>query len=157
MEELTHLILHSPAKSERFTENLINFFTGIAKVIKSLATSALSAGVWCAGVTDGIEVYALQKILYYLIIVVIIALICGVPALLIYFTGRKYIEWYKKEIADHISMWVAVIMLAITIFFAEEITSILSINLIWLNIIVHLIYSAGRAYVRGCKRNRGYY
>ena len=144
-------------KSERFTENLINFFTGIAKVIKSLATSAFSAGMWCARAANEVEVYVLQQILHYMIIVVIIALICGVPGLLIYFTGRKYIEWYKKEIADHISMWVAVIVLAITIFFAEAISSILSINLIWLNIIVHLIYSAGRAYVRGCKRNRGYY
>jgi hypothetical protein len=151
------ITLFMAAKSECFTENLINFFTGIAKVIKSLATNALSAGVWGAGVTDGIEVYALQQILYYLIIVVIIALICGVPGLLIFFAGRKYIEWYKKEIADHISLWVAVIVLAITIFFAEDISSILSFNLIWLNIIVHLIYCAGRAYVRGCKRNRGYY
>lgn len=151
------ITLFMAAKSECFTENLINFFAGIAKMIKSLATSALSAGVWCAGVTDGIEVYVLQQILHYMIIVVIMTLICGVPGLLIYFTGRKYIEWYKKEIADHISMWVAVIVLTITIFFAEDISSILSINLIWLNIIVHLIYSAGRAYVRGCKRNRGYY
>ena len=151
------ITLFMAVKSERFTENLINFFTGIAKVIKSLVTSAFSAGMWCARAANEVEVYVLQQILHYMIIVVIIALICGVPGLLIYFTGRKYIEWYKKEIADHISMWVAVIVLAITIFFAEAISSILSINLIWLNIIVHLIYSAGRAYVRGCKRNRGYY
>ncbi len=145
------------AKSECFTENLASFFIGIVTLIKSLATNALSAGVWCAGVTDGIEVYALQQILYYLTIVVIVVLICGIPELIIYFIGKKYIKWYKEEIADHISMWVAVIVLAITIFFAEAISSILSINLIWLNIIVHLIYSAGRAYVRSCKRNRGYY
>ena len=42
------ITLFMAVKSERFTENLINFFTGIAKVIKSLATSAFSAGMWCA-------------------------------------------------------------------------------------------------------------
>lgn len=151
------ITLFMAAKSECFTENLINFFKEIAKVIKSLATSALSAGMWCARAANEVEVYVLQQILHYMIILIIMTLICGVPGLIIYFAGKKYIEWYKEEIADHISMWVAVIVLAITIFFAEDISSILSFNLIWLNIIVHLIYSAGRAYVRSCKRNRGYY
>ena len=151
------ITLFMAAKSECFTENLTDFFIGIAKVIKSLATSAFSAGMWCARAANEVEVYVMQQILHYMIIVIIMTLICGVPGLIIYFAGRKYIKWYKEEIADHISMWVAVIVLAITIFFAEDISSILSINLIWLNIIVHLIYSAGRAYVRGCKRNRGYY
>jgi hypothetical protein len=153
----TILTVFMAARSRCFTDNLTSFFTGIAIAVKALITNAYTSGIWCAKVTDGIGMYAVQQILYYLIIIIIIIVICGIPGLIIYLIGKKYVEWYKKEIADHISMWVAVVTLAITIFFAEEITSILSINLIWLNIIIHLLYSAGRAYVRGCKKNRGYY
>ena len=81
----------------------------------------------------------------------------GVPLLLIYFAGKKFISWYKAEIADTISLWVAFIVLAVSVVFGKELNELFSINLILFNCLIHLVYCGFRHYIRGCKKNRGYY
>ena len=92
-----------------------------------------------------------------MVTIMIIIILIGVPTSIIYFATKKYITWYKEEICDSISLWVAVIALALSIFLSDELKLLVPINLIAANIIAHLIYSGIRAYIRGCKRNRGYY
>ena len=69
----------------------------------------------------------------------------------------RYIRWYKEEIADYISLFVAFSTFAISTTLSEYVKEHLSINLIALNIIIHLVYTGFRHYYRECRKNRGYY
>ena len=66
-----------------------------------------------------------------------------------------YVE--ELEFADNLSLLVFLVSLALSIFFADEIRAFLPINLLLLNILVHVIYSFIRWHVKGCRQNRGYY
>lgn len=75
------------------------------------------------------------------------------PLSLFYYVGRKFLIWYKEQIADNISLWTAFVTLAVSIFLGSEIRSFLPVNLILLNVVVHLIYCGVKAYIRGCRKN----
>lgn len=53
--------------------------------------------------------------------------------------------------------WAAFIVLAVSVVFGKELNELFSINLILFNCLIHLVYCGFRHYIRGCKKNRGYY
>lgn len=144
-------------QSKAFTDDIVSAAKTIGIIIKKLISFIETVSEVTAGLSDRINDTTLNLIVYWILKAITGAGIMAVPIVIIYLVGKKYISWYKSEIADSISVWVAVITLAVSIFFAEPIKSFLSINLIGMNIMVHLIYSGGRHYVRGCRKNRGYY
>ena len=107
------------------------------------------------GLSYGISNPIGQKIVFVLLFSIPILIAITIEAVVV-LLGDKYIKWYKEEIADYISLFVAFITLAISTTLSEYVKAFLPINLIALNIIIHLIYSGFRHYVIGCKRNRGY-
>lgn len=149
--------LLTAAKSDIFIEDIKNFFIGLINVLIKYAGLTLKAGKAVAIICTRVDNPTAQNILYWIVTILIIVILIGIPVLIIYFSAQKYITWYKEEICDSISLWVAVISLALTIFLSAELKLLIPINLIVTYIITHLIYSGIRAYVRGCKRNRGYY
>lgn len=70
---------------------------------------------------------------------------------------KKLVKWYAEDYADNTSLEVALISLALSIFFAEEISAFLNVNLLLLNILVHIIYVFIRWYVKGSRQSSGYY
>ena len=63
------------------------------------------------------------------------------------------VSYYKiVEVSDHISLWVVLTTLAISITLGRYIKAVIPINLILLNLAVHLC--GIRAYMRAYKRNR---
>lgn len=63
------------------------------------------------------------------------------------------VSYYKiVEVSDHISLWVVLTTLAISITLGRYIKAVIPINLILLNLAVHLC--GIRAYMRAHKRNR---
>ena len=83
----------------------------------------------------------------------------GIGQALDYVTKEEKTEdkWYAEEYADNTSLGFALVSLALSIFFAEEIRAFLPINLLLLLILVHIVYVLIRWYVKGCMRSRGYY
>lgn len=149
--------LLTAAKSDIFIEDIKNFFIGLTNFLIKYAGLTLKAGKAVAIMCTQVDNPTVHKILYWIVTILIIVILIGIPVLIIYFSAQKYITWYKEEIFDSISLWVAVIALVLTIFLSAELKLLIPINLIVTYIITHLIYSGIRAYVRGCKRNRGYY
>ena len=69
----------------------------------------------------------------------------------------KLVSWYAEDYADNMSLGVALVSLALSIFFAEEIRAFVPINLLLLLIITHVLYVGVRWYVKGWRESRGYY
>ena len=149
--------LLTAARSDTFVKDIMSFFKGFINILIKYMELTFKAGKAVAAICTQINNPTIQNILYWLVTILIIIILVSIPSLIIYFVSKKYITWYKEEICDSISLWVTVIAFALTIFLSDELKMLIPTNLITTNIIVHLTYSGIRAYIRGCKKNRGYY
>ena len=149
--------LLSALKSDVFRNDFAGFFIGFANIISFCLEYAGKAGEWMGNFSNTITQPTVAGIVYYVLYVIAVAFMLGVPLLLFYFAGKKFIKWYKAEIADTISLWTAFIVLAVSVVLGEELNELFSINLILFNCLIHLVYCGFRHYIRGCKKNRGYY
>ena len=77
--------------------------------------------------------------------------------ILVAFIGIKIAGLYKKYCWDIITVLVILISIAIAIYFADWIRTILPVNLLFLLLLVQVIYVVIRWYVKGWLETRGYY
>ena len=151
------ITLLTAAKSDTFINDIMIFLTTFASIIIKYGNIAIKTGKSAAAISEQISNINVQNILYWLILIIFVAIIVAIPIIISFIAVKKYVTWYKEEIYDSISLWVAVVTLALTIFLSDVIKGLIPINLICINIIIHLTYNGIRAYIRGCKRYRGYY
>ena len=147
--------LLAAVKSERFLLDLEQFITKSEKCIINYAGFSMKAGWKASGICDQISNVYIQDVLSQLTTIVIAAALIVLPAIIAFYLMKKYIKWYKEEICDNVSLWAAVLPLALTVFLAEEIHGLLRINLITVNLFTHLIYTGISAYIQSCRKNRG--
>ena len=99
----------------------------------------------------------LAGIIYWLIRI----LICGGclvgVGILLAFIGLKIAGLYKKYCWDILTVLVILISIAIAIYFADWIRTMLSVNLLFLLLLVQVIYVGIRWYVKGWRETRGYH
>ena len=76
---------------------------------------------------------------------------------LVAFIEIKIAGLYKKYCWDIITVLVILISIAIAIYFADWIRTILPVNLLFLLLLVQVIYVGIRWYVKGWRETRGYY
>lgn len=72
-------------------------------------------------------------------------------------TKKKVIKVYQENCWDVISVGIAEISLAVAVYFGDWIKALVKLNLVALLLLVQAVYVGIRAYVKGCKRVRGYY
>ncbi len=149
------LTLLTALSSELFIRDAADFFITIWEIFCMVVDKIKDLCFNFGGLSYGISNPIGQKIVFVLLFSIPILIAITIEAVVV-LLGDKYIKWYKEEIADYISLFVAFITLAISTTLSEYVKAFLPINLIALNIIIHLIYSGFRHYVIGCKRNRGY-
>lgn len=70
---------------------------------------------------------------------------------------KKVTKAYRENCWDVISVGMAVIGLAVAVYFGDWIKALVKLNLVVLLLLVQAVYVGIRAYVKGCKRARGYY
>ena len=143
--------------SKIFISDCVVFFDTIATFIQSIAGWIILTGKNVAQISNGISNPVITGIIYWLIRL----LICGgclVGAeILLAFTGIKIAGLYKKYCWDMITILVTLISMAIAIYFADWIRTILPVNLLFLLLLVQVIYVVIRWYVKGWRETRGYY
>ena len=71
--------------------------------------------------------------------------------------GYQVGKIYWKYCWDIISIMVALMSIAIAIYFGEWIKSVIPINLIVLLLLVHVVYIGIRCYVKDWQEERGYF
>ena len=144
-------------RSKIFISDCVVFFDTIATFIQNIAGLTILAGKNVAQVSNGISNPVVVGIIYWLIRI----LICGGclvgVGILVVFIEIKIAGLYKKYCWDIITVLVILISIAIAIYFADWIRTILPVNLLFLLLLVQVIYVVIRWYVKGWRETRGYY
>ena len=144
-------------RSKIFISDCVVFFDTIATFIQTIAGWIILTGKNMAQISNGISNPVVAGIVYWLIRI----LICGGclvgAGILLAFTGIKIAGLYKKYCWDMITILVTLISMAIAIYFADWIRTILPVNLLFLLLLVQVIYVVIRWYVKGWRETRGYY
>ena len=143
--------------SKIFISDCVVFFDTIATFIQSIAGWIILTGKNMAQISNGISNPVVAGIVYWLIRI----LICGGclvgVGILLAFIEIKIAGLYKKYCWDMITIMVILVSMAIAIYFADWIRTILPVNLLFLLLLVQVIYVVIRWYVKGWRETRGYY
>mgnify|MGYP002744529684 CR=1 FL=1 len=110
-----------------------------------------------AQVGDRIPNEMIAIIVHWLLFIIVIAGVAGVIGVLIVIVEKKVTKAYRENSWDVISAGAAVISLAVVVYFGDWIKFFVKLNLVALLLLVQAVYVGIRAYVKGCKRARGYY
>ena len=144
-------------RSKIFISDCVVFFDTIATFIQTIAGWIILTGKNVAHISNGISNSVISRIIYWLIRI----LICGGclvgAGILVAFIGIKIAGLYKKYCWDIITVLVILISIAIAIYFADWIRTILPVNLLFLLLLVQVIYVGIRWYAKGWQEARGYY
>ena len=143
-------------RSKIFISDCVVFFDTIATFTQTIAGWVVLAGKNVAQISDGISNPVVAGIIYWLIRI----LICGGclvgVGILLAFIEIKIAGLYKKYCWDMITIMVILVSMAIAIYFADWIRTILPVNLLFLLLLVQVIYVVIRWYVKGWRETRGY-
>ncbi len=96
-------------------------------------------------------------IVHWLLFIIVIVGVIAVVGILIVITEKKVTKLYREKCWDVISVGMAVISLAVAVYFGDWIKALVKLNLVALLLLVQAVYVGIRAYVKGCKRARGYF
>ena len=140
-----------------FLNDCIVFFGALGKGMGSLfrefVTGADSFGQLSSGIPNSI----LSGIVYWLIAAIVMGILFIITGLIIVWIGYQVGKIYWKYCWDIISIMVALMSIAIAIYFGEWIKSVIPINLIVLLLLVHVVYIGIRCYVKDWQEERGYF
>lgn len=89
--------------------------------------------------------------------IIVIAGVAGVVGVLIVIAEKKITKVYRENCCDVIGIGIAVINLAVAVYFGDWIKVLVKLNLVALLLLVQAVYVGIRVYVKGCKRASGYY
>ena len=144
-------------RSKIFISDCVVFFDTIETFTQTIAGWIALIGKNVAQISNGISNPVIDRIIYWLIRI----LICGGclvgAGILVAFIGIKIAGLYKKYCCDMITILVTLISLEITIYFGDWIKTVLPINMLFLLLLVQLVYVGIRWYVKGWQEARGYY
>ena len=144
-------------RSKIFISDCVVFFDTIATFTQTIAGWVVLTGKTVAQISNGISNPVVAGIINWLIRI----LICGGclvgVGILLAFIEIKIAGLYKKYCWDMITIMVILVSMAIAIYFADWIRTILPVNLLFLLLLVQVIYVVIRWYVKGWLETRGYY
>ena len=151
------ITLFQMIQSKVFISDCRIFFGAIGTFTQTIAGWIALIGKNVAQISNGISNPVIDRIIYWLIRI----LICGGclvgAGILVAFIGIKIAGLYKKYCWDMITILVTLISLEIAIYFGDWIKTVLPINMLFLLLLVQLVYVGIRWYVKGWQEARGYY
>ena len=125
--------------SQRFLSDLVAVFTFFGGLFAGLWTYASDLAAMAWSLNEKIPYSVLNVIVPVILAVLGFAAVFGIPLALIVFGIYKIIRFYKENFADSTSVLVALVTLALLVWFADSLTFI-PLNLILVFLIVHAIY-----------------
>ena len=144
-------------RSEAAKGDFIVFSSTIWKTARRFGQSILFIGQYVAQVSERISNEMAEVIVYWLLLIIVVAGLAGGAGVFLVIIGKKVIKMYQKNCRDVVSIAVAVTSMAIVVYFGDWIKSVIKCNLVVALLLVQVVYVGIRVYVRGCKRARGYY
>ena len=144
-------------RSKIFISDCVVFFDTIATFTQTIAGWVVLTGKTVAQISNGISNPVVAGIIYWLIKILVYSGCLVGAGILLAFIGIKIAGLYKKYCWDMITIMVILVSMAIAIYFADWIRTILPVNLLFLLLLVQVIYVVIRWYVKGWRETRGYY
>ena len=143
--------LFTAFKSKRCISDCRTIFETFQKEITFYVDKLFKLAASLADVSTGIGQETVLIIVHWLIYTLIVLVGAALPLTAVYFGGKGIVGVYRQCCADEISVLVALISLAIVIFFAE----LMPLNVLLLLIISHVIYIFIRWFIHGYREARG--
>ena len=144
-------------RSKIFISDCVVFFDTIATFVQTIAGWIIPAAKNMAQISNGISNPVVAGIIYWMIRILISGGCLVGVGILLAFIEIKIAGLYKKYCWDMITIMVILVSMAIAIYFADWIRTILPVNLLFLLLLVQVIYVVIRWYVKGWRETRGYY
>ena len=144
-------------RSEIFLGDFTAFVDTIWNGICRSGKWIVDIGNVLAQVGDRIPNEMLAIIVHWLLFIIVIigaVVAVGVQTVIV---EKKVAKVYQENCWDVISVGIAVISLVMAVYFGDWIKVLVKLNLVALLLLVQAVYVGIRAYVKGCKRARGYY
>ena len=110
-----------------------------------------------AQVGDRISNEIVAIVAHWLLFIIVIVGAAVAVGVLIVIAEKKVAKGYRENCWDVISVGVVVTSVALVVYFGDWIKGFVKLNLVVLLLLVQAVYVGIRAYVKGCKRARGYY
>jgi hypothetical protein len=143
-------------RTQSFVNDVVIFFQAIWEGILDVLNGILYIGKQVATLSERISNTTASAVLHWVLLIgMIVILVSGIIAV-VWFAVKWISSIYKKYCWDEISVMVAIISVALVIFFGDRMKQFLSINQVVLLILLQGIYTIIRWYVQGCMENRGY-
>jgi len=131
-------------KTEVFAMDFIMFFSTIFKGMVTMKDWIWTMATFVAKLGDMMPYDTFSAVVHWILVVVVVAGVTGGLGILAFLICNKYYGYFRKKQADEISVFVALITLIIVVFLADQIKSIVSINLFGLILLIFAIYTVVR-------------
>ena len=132
-------------------EDTVSFFTGFWNGIVGFYGLIENIGRNAAGLANIIDNLTASGIVYWIVLIVVMVLLIGGIlfglGLVIFLFGR----YVRDNQWDRHTVIVIIADIAVTLFLAEEIRTLIPVNLVVIQILLFLIYSAIRAWIQAGK------
>jgi hypothetical protein len=148
------ITLFTAIRSKAFVSDFKTFFETAWTFIRYSVGKLLELAKWASQLGDMIPQETIALIVHWIILTAVVVLISGIVLLLLFIVCDTAYHFYYYDYADQISLAVLLISLAAVVFFAEQIRSVLPINLLLLLILTHAVYVGVRYFI--IKHKRGY-
>ena len=144
-------------RSEIFLGDFTAFVDTIWNGICRSGKWIVDIGNVLAQVGDRIPNEMLAIIVHWLLFIIVIIGAVGAVGVQTVIVEKKVAKVYQENCWDVISVGIAVISLVMAVYFGDWIKVLVKLNLVALLLLVQAVYVGIRAYVKVCKRARGYY
>lgn len=144
-------------RSEIFLGDFTAFFDTLWNGIRQSCKWIVGVAKALAQVGDRIPNETIAIMVHWILFIIVIIGAAGVVGVLIVIVEKKVTKVYQENCWDVISVGIAVISLAVAVYFGDGIKVLVKLNLVVLLLLVQAVYVGIRAYVKGCKRARGHY
>ena len=144
-------------RSETFLSDFTAFVDTVWNGICQSGKWIVNVGNALAQVGERISNETVAIVVHWLLLVIVIVGAAVVVGVLMVLGEKKVTKVYRENCWDVISVGVAVTSVALVVYFGEWIKDFVKLNLVVLLLLVQAVYVGIRAYMKGCKRARGYY
>lgn len=144
-------------RSEIFLDDITAFFDALWNGIRQSCEWIVGFAKALAQVGDRIPNEMVAIIVHWLLFIIVIIGAVSAVGVLIVIVEKKVTKVYRENCWDVVSVGMAVISLAVAVYFGDWIKVLVKLNLVALLLLVQAVYVGIRAYMKGCKRAKGYY
>ena len=144
-------------RSETFLSDFTAFVDTVWIGICQSGKWIVDVGNALAQVGDRIPNETVAIVVHWLLFIIVIVGAAVAVGVLIVIVEKKVTKVYRENCWDVISIGVAVTSVALVVYFGDWIKDFVKLNLVVILLLVQAVYVGIRAYVKGCKRARGYY